>query len=102
MLPAVFVLVALLFSLIVPPFGKYPSLELQPWMYGEQYTFFRYSQFHDVMVRLAFNSNFHVLLGLSDTSVPHSNDAPESAEIQNLLDALLDPPGFGTKCMSEM
>ncbi|XP_060734088.1 phospholipid-transporting ATPase ABCA1 isoform X3 [Tachysurus vachellii] len=67
-LPAVFVLVALLFSLIVPPFGKYPPLELQPWMYGEQYTFF-------------------------------SNDAPENSEIQNLLDALLDPPGFGTKCV---
>ncbi|TSM94632.1 ATP-binding cassette sub-family A member 1 [Bagarius yarrelli] len=67
-LPAVFVLVALLFSLIVPPFGKYPALELQPWMYGEQYTFF-------------------------------SNDDPENPEIQNLLDALLDPPGFGTKCM---
>ncbi|KAI5101655.1 ATP-binding cassette sub-family A member 1 isoform X2 [Silurus meridionalis] len=67
-LPAVFVLVALLFSLIVPPFGKYPPLELQPWMYGEQYTFF-------------------------------SNDVPENPEIQNLLHALLDPPGFGTKCM---
>lgn len=40
-LPAVFVLIALLFSLIVPPFGKYPSLQLQPWMYGEQYTFYR-------------------------------------------------------------
>ncbi|XP_033869676.3 phospholipid-transporting ATPase ABCA1-like [Acipenser ruthenus] len=38
-LPAVFVCIALVFSLIVPPFGKYPSLELQPWMYGEQYTF---------------------------------------------------------------
>ncbi|XP_020657095.3 phospholipid-transporting ATPase ABCA1 [Pogona vitticeps] len=38
-LPAVFVCIALLFSLIVPPFGKYPSLELQPWMYDEQYTF---------------------------------------------------------------
>ncbi|KAJ8277432.1 hypothetical protein GJAV_G00075090 [Gymnothorax javanicus] len=67
-LPAVFVLIALLFSLIVPPFGKYPPLELQPWMYGEQYTFI-------------------------------SNDAPGDPEIQNLLDALLDPPGFGTKCM---
>ncbi|MEQ2161027.1 hypothetical protein GOODEAATRI_005432 [Goodea atripinnis] len=43
-LPAVFVLIALLFSLIVPPFGKYPALELQPWMYGEQYTFFRSPQ----------------------------------------------------------
>lgn len=29
-----------MFSLIVPPFGKYPSLEIQPWMYDEQYTFF--------------------------------------------------------------
>ncbi|KAJ3588548.1 hypothetical protein NHX12_012140, partial [Muraenolepis orangiensis] len=31
-LPAVFVCIALVFSLIVPPFGKYPSLELQPWI----------------------------------------------------------------------
>lgn len=36
-----FVCIALVFSLIVPPFGKYPSLELQPWMYNEQYTFVR-------------------------------------------------------------
>ncbi|KAI1891830.1 hypothetical protein AGOR_G00147780 [Albula goreensis] len=67
-LPAVFVLIALLFSLIVPPFGKYPPLELQPWMYGEQYTFY-------------------------------SNDAPGDPDIQNVIDALLDQPGFGTKCM---
>ncbi|KAM4739858.1 phospholipid-transporting ATPase ABCA1 isoform 2-T2 [Anableps anableps] len=67
-LPAVFVLIALLFSLIVPPFGKYPALELQPWMYGEQYTFF-------------------------------SNDAPGNPAMENLLEALLDQPGFGTKCM---
>ncbi|XP_026873152.2 phospholipid-transporting ATPase ABCA1 isoform X2 [Electrophorus electricus] len=67
-LPAVFVLIALLFSLIVPPFGKYPALELQPWMYGEQYTFL-------------------------------SDDTPHDPDIQNLLWALLDPPGFGTKCM---
>uniref|UniRef100_A0A674NQK1 P-type phospholipid transporter n=1 Tax=Takifugu rubripes TaxID=31033 RepID=A0A674NQK1_TAKRU len=65
-LPAVFVLIALLFSLIVPPFGKYPALQLQPWMYGEQYTFF-------------------------------SNDAPGSPVVENLLEALLDQPGFGTK-----
>ncbi|NXC10284.1 ABCA1 protein, partial [Orthonyx spaldingii] len=39
-LPAVFVCIALLFSLIVPPFGKYPPLQLQPWMYGRQFTFF--------------------------------------------------------------
>ncbi|KAJ3599928.1 hypothetical protein NHX12_033882 [Muraenolepis orangiensis] len=67
-LPAVFVLIALLFSLVVPPFGKYPSLKLQPWMYGEQYTFF-------------------------------SNDAPGDPAIENLLEALLDQPGFGTKCL---
>ncbi|KAM3876265.1 phospholipid-transporting ATPase ABCA1 [Diretmus argenteus] len=69
-LPAVFVLVALLFSLIVPPFGKYPALQLQPWMYGDQYTFF-------------------------------SNDAPGNPAMENLLEALLDWPGFGTKCMME-
>nr|XP_056723638.1 phospholipid-transporting ATPase ABCA7 [Euleptes europaea] len=39
-LPAVFVCVALLFSLIVPPFGRYPPLPLTPWMYGPQTTFF--------------------------------------------------------------
>lgn len=42
-LPAVFVCIALVFSLIVPPFGVYPSLELQPWMYQEQVTFIRYT-----------------------------------------------------------
>ena len=41
-LPAVFVCVALIFSLIVPPFGKYPSLALDPGMYEEQFTFIRY------------------------------------------------------------
>ncbi|TSK13580.1 Retinal-specific ATP-binding cassette transporter [Bagarius yarrelli] len=34
-----FVLVALFFTLMVPPFGEYPSLTLSPWMYGPQYTF---------------------------------------------------------------
>uniref|UniRef100_A0A8C9WEH3 P-type phospholipid transporter n=1 Tax=Scleropages formosus TaxID=113540 RepID=A0A8C9WEH3_SCLFO len=38
-LPAVFVCIALVFSLIVPPFGKYPSLALHPWMYDEQFSF---------------------------------------------------------------
>ncbi|XP_059408851.1 phospholipid-transporting ATPase ABCA1a isoform X1 [Carassius carassius] len=38
-LPAVFVCIALGFSLIVPPFGKYPSLALEPSMYGEQFSF---------------------------------------------------------------
>ncbi|XP_065811834.1 phospholipid-transporting ATPase ABCA1 isoform X1 [Labrus bergylta] len=69
-LPAMFVLIALLFSLIVPPFGKYPALQLQPWMYGEQYTFF-------------------------------SHDRPGNPAMENLLEALLDQPGFGTKCMEK-
>ncbi|XP_044061667.1 phospholipid-transporting ATPase ABCA1b isoform X2 [Siniperca chuatsi] len=67
-LPAVFVCIALVFSLIVPPFGKYPSLELQPWMYEDQVTFI-------------------------------SDDAPGDANMQKLLNALLDAPGFGTRCM---
>ncbi|XP_029283093.1 phospholipid-transporting ATPase ABCA1b isoform X2 [Cottoperca gobio] len=67
-LPAVFVCIALVFSLIVPPFGKYPSLELQPWMYEDQVTFI-------------------------------SDDAPGDANMQKLLGALLDAPGFGTRCM---
>lgn len=40
-LPASFVLIALIFTMIVPPFGEYPSLTLTPWMYGQQLTFFR-------------------------------------------------------------
>ncbi|XP_028314701.1 phospholipid-transporting ATPase ABCA1b isoform X2 [Gouania willdenowi] len=67
-LPAVFVCIALVFSLIVPPFGKYPSLELQPWMYEDQVTFI-------------------------------SNDAPTDLNMQRLLSALMDAPGFGTRCM---
>ncbi|KAM3865832.1 retinal-specific phospholipid-transporting ATPase ABCA4-like [Diretmus argenteus] len=39
-LPASFVLIALIFTMVVPPFGEYPSLTLTPWMYGEQFTFF--------------------------------------------------------------
>ncbi|KAM6396101.1 phospholipid-transporting ATPase ABCA7 [Rhynochetos jubatus] len=39
-LPALFVCLALLFSLIVPPVGEYPPLRLRPGMYGRQVTFF--------------------------------------------------------------
>ncbi|XP_034039071.1 LOW QUALITY PROTEIN: retinal-specific phospholipid-transporting ATPase ABCA4-like [Thalassophryne amazonica] len=39
-LPASFVLIALFFTLIVPPFGEYPSLTLTPWLYGQQLIFF--------------------------------------------------------------
>ena len=40
-LPALFVGLALVFSLIAPPFGYYPALQLSPSMYGSQGSFFR-------------------------------------------------------------
>ncbi|XP_066124804.1 retinal-specific phospholipid-transporting ATPase ABCA4 isoform X3 [Saccopteryx bilineata] len=43
-LPATFVFLALMLSIIVPPFGEYPALTLHPWMYGQQYTFFSMDQ----------------------------------------------------------
>ncbi|ELV11962.1 Retinal-specific ATP-binding cassette transporter [Tupaia chinensis] len=39
-LPASFVFLALMLSIVVPPFGEYPALTLHPWMYGQQYTFY--------------------------------------------------------------
>nr|KAF6400151.1 ATP binding cassette subfamily A member 7 [Rousettus aegyptiacus] len=39
-LPALFVGLGLAFSLIVPPFGYYPSLRLSPSLYGDQVSFF--------------------------------------------------------------
>ncbi|ELK29428.1 ATP-binding cassette sub-family A member 7 [Myotis davidii] len=40
LLPALFVALALMFSLIVPPFQYYPPLQLSPSMYGAQVSFF--------------------------------------------------------------
>lgn len=105
-LPAVFVLIALLFSLIVPPFGKYPALQLHPWMYGEQYTFFRYPTLsrnclqklprHFVsVIEHIIEEFFHLCCYI------HSNDDPGNPAMENLLEALLDQPGFGTKCMEK-
>ncbi|KAM3593267.1 uncharacterized protein V6R79_008809 [Siganus canaliculatus] len=50
-LPASFVFLALTFTLIVPPFGEYPSLTLTPWMYGRQYTFFSNERPMDAQMR---------------------------------------------------
>ncbi|NWI00272.1 ABCA1 protein, partial [Tichodroma muraria] len=94
-LPAVFVCIALLFSLIVPPFGKYPPLQLQPWMYGQQFTFFRCVPRPLPAVSLV--PLCHQLTPVS----PGSNDAPGDPDTARLLDALLAEPGFGTKCMKE-
>ncbi|CAL8327347.1 unnamed protein product [Lota lota] len=67
-LPVVFVCLCLVFSLIAPPFSEYPRLELQPWMYGEQTTFY-------------------------------SNDMPANPVARQIVDSLVDNPGFGTRCM---
>ncbi|KAM7379618.1 hypothetical protein PAMP_005160 [Pampus punctatissimus] len=67
-LPASFVLIALIFTMIVPPFGEYPSLTLTPWMYGQQFTFF-------------------------------SNEQPLDPKMKRFTERLLNPPGFGTRCM---
>uniref|UniRef100_A0A672JQI2 P-type phospholipid transporter n=1 Tax=Salarias fasciatus TaxID=181472 RepID=A0A672JQI2_SALFA len=50
-LPASFVLIALIFTMIVPPFGEYPSLTLSPWMYGQQFTFISNEQPFDVKMK---------------------------------------------------
>ncbi|KAM9713003.1 retinal-specific phospholipid-transporting ATPase ABCA4a isoform 3-T3 [Menidia menidia] len=50
-LPASFVFLALMLTLIVPPFGEYPSLPLSPWMYGRQYTFFSNERPVDAQMR---------------------------------------------------
>ncbi|NXJ15448.1 ABCA4 protein, partial [Odontophorus gujanensis] len=39
-LPASFVLLSLVLTIIIPPFGEYPALTLDPWIYGQQFTFF--------------------------------------------------------------
>uniref|UniRef100_A0A8C4P0I0 ABC transporter domain-containing protein n=1 Tax=Dicentrarchus labrax TaxID=13489 RepID=A0A8C4P0I0_DICLA len=69
-LPAVFVCLSLIFSLIVPPFTEYPSLELQPWMYGLPQTTF------------------------------YSNDGPDNVEVTRVVETLVNTPGFGTRCMN--
>uniref|UniRef100_A0AAX7W198 ABC transporter domain-containing protein n=1 Tax=Astatotilapia calliptera TaxID=8154 RepID=A0AAX7W198_ASTCA len=68
-LPAFFVCLSLIFSLIVPPFTEFPPLELQPWMYGLPQTTF------------------------------YSNDGPGNMEVSQVVESLLNKPGFGTRCM---
>lgn len=95
-LPAVFVCIALLFSLIVPPFGKYPPLRLEPWMYGQQFTFFRWEPRSHTPCPPSHPPEMP-----SHTSAPCSDDAPGDPDTAQLLGALLAEPGFGTKCMKE-
>uniref|UniRef100_A0A8C4JVZ9 ATP binding cassette subfamily A member 4 n=1 Tax=Dromaius novaehollandiae TaxID=8790 RepID=A0A8C4JVZ9_DRONO len=43
-LPASFVLLSLILTVIIPPFGEYPTLTLHPWIYGQQFIFFSNEQ----------------------------------------------------------
>ncbi|XP_019951227.2 phospholipid-transporting ATPase ABCA1 isoform X1 [Paralichthys olivaceus] len=69
-LPSFFVCLSLIFSLILPPFAEYPSLELQPWMYDLPQTTF------------------------------YSNDGPNNVEVSQVVETLVNNPGFGTRCMN--
>uniref|UniRef100_A0A672P8P1 ATP binding cassette subfamily A member 4 n=1 Tax=Sinocyclocheilus grahami TaxID=75366 RepID=A0A672P8P1_SINGR len=98
-LPASFVLIALVFTMIVPPFGEYPSLTLTPWMYGPQFTFISNEQpshpkmRHFIqtllkepgmgtrcMANQPLESLFTCLNTTSDWEVP-----PVSPEVENIL-----------------
>uniref|UniRef100_A0A8C2G5Z1 P-type phospholipid transporter n=1 Tax=Cyprinus carpio TaxID=7962 RepID=A0A8C2G5Z1_CYPCA len=95
-LPASFVLIALVFTMIVPPFGEYPSLTLTPWMYGQQFTFISglyvimgyVTEMFTTLLKgpgmgtrcMANQSLFTCLNTTSDWEVP-----PVSPEIKNIL-----------------
>ncbi|XP_048667737.1 phospholipid-transporting ATPase ABCA7 isoform X2 [Marmota marmota marmota] len=76
-LPALFVGLALLFSLIVPPFGHYPALRLSPAMYGAQVSFFS----EDTQGDPKYGHLLKALLGQAGLEEPHlqntSNRLPE-------------------------
>lgn len=67
-LPALFVLLALLFTLLIPPLSEEPALELAPWVYGPpNYVFF-------------------------------SNRDHSDPVAKKYVDTLLSPPGLGNRC----
>ncbi|MEQ2234032.1 Retinal-specific ATP-binding cassette transporter, partial [Ilyodon furcidens] len=96
-LPATFVLISLIFTLIVPPFGEYPSLTLTPWMYGQQFTFFsnerpfdpRMKHFADSLLNmpgLGTRCMQRELLGtLCNISASEWEQADVSPVVQNIL-----------------
>lgn len=68
-LPALFVLLALLFTLLIPPMSEEPPLELTPWVYGPPN---------------------YVFYGSDDTSSPLA---------KKYTDALLSTTGLGARCV---
>lgn len=68
-LPALFVLLALVCTLVVPPLSEEPPLELSPWVYGPpNYVFF-------------------------------GNEDPSSPLARKYTESLLSPPGLGHRCV---
>uniref|UniRef100_A0A8B9HXT4 P-type phospholipid transporter n=1 Tax=Astyanax mexicanus TaxID=7994 RepID=A0A8B9HXT4_ASTMX len=94
-LPASFVLIALIFTLIVPPFGEYPSLTLSPAMYGQQFTFLSNERpDHPTMTRFIYTTLAEPGLGtrcMMDPTPVCSNgssdwtDPPVSPVVSNIL-----------------
>ncbi|OQR74440.1 ATP-binding cassette sub-family A member 1-like, partial [Tropilaelaps mercedesae] len=68
-LPAFFVFLALLFTLLIPPLSEEPSLELIPWLYGPP------------------------------NSVFFSNEDKTDPLNEKYVDTLLTKPGLGIRCM---
>lgn len=89
-LPALFVGLALVFSLIAPPFGYYPALRLSPSMYGSQVSFFRW-----VQRRGAWWGGARAC-GHSPDPAPttRSDDTPGDPEHTRLVEALLEEAGL--------
>lgn len=102
-LPASFVLIALIFTMIVPPFGEYPSLTLTPWMYGQQLTFFRSDYWFSFIEML--KRNLQVLLHFFSQWLYNvfpslfSNERPLDPKMRHFTERILHRPGLGTRCM---
>ncbi|XP_076353530.1 phospholipid-transporting ATPase ABCA1-like isoform X1 [Tachypleus tridentatus] len=69
-LPSVFVCLALLLTLMIPPFMEEPPLELTPWLYGPPNYIF------------------------------YSNKDPDNPLTQAYIEQLLGNPGLGTRCVA--
>lgn len=114
-LPASFVLIALIFTMIVPPFGEYPSLTLSPWMYGQQLTFVRWTANSSTFAHfwLSYETDTVVTLKsycdawilppwpprLHAWPTRPSNEQPLDPKMKHFVERLLHSPGLGTRCM---
>jgi len=86
-----------MFTLIVPPFGEYPSLTLSPWMYGRQFTFFRY--IYNGTGLVLSNVKLPEKLKTAFLMSVSSNEEMQSPDMRYFGEVLLNRPGFGTRCM---